>query len=231
MSVLGIAGLLIAIAIPLVALARRFDIPYPIVLVFGGLILGFFTGPVQAQPDPKIILLAFLPPLLYAEAIAAPLDEMRAQAGWIAGLAIGLVVVTAGVVAVVAARLAPELTWPAAFLLGAIVAPTDAVAAAPILARFGIARRIAGTLQGESLLNDAVALVLYALAFGIISSGTIDGAVAADLALAFIGSPIVGAAVGLVAAYAWRMIRDAHLQTAISILVPFAAYLWQSTFT
>jgi CPA1 family monovalent cation:H+ antiporter len=223
---LMIAGLLLAISIPLVALARRFDIPYPIALVAGGLLLSVATGYVPAKVDPHVILFVFLPPLLYAEAISAPIDEMRRQAGWIAGLAFGLVLATAAAVAAVAVRLAPELDLAGAVLLGAIVAPTDPVAAAPVIARFGIARRILATLQGESLLNDALALVMYAIAFGVITSGTFArGEIAWDLALAFIGSPIVGLLVGYVASVAWRTIRDARLQMAISILVPFVAYL------
>jgi CPA1 family monovalent cation:H+ antiporter len=226
MASLQIAGLLLAISVPLVALARRFAIPYPIVLVAGGLVVSICIGNVPVHIDPHVVMLIFLPPLLYAEAISAPIDEMRRQAGWIAGLAFGLVIVTAAAVAAVGVALAPELSLTAAILLGAIVAPTDPVAAAPVVARFGIARRIIATLQGESLLNDALALVMYTIAFGVIASGTfVRGEVALDLVLAFVGSPIVGFLIAYSASVLWRMIRDARLQMAVSILVPFVAYL------
>ena len=226
MVVPEVVGILVVLAVPLVALAHRWRIPYPIVLVFGGLVLGFLNRPPQLHSNPQELLLVFLPPLLYVETLTVSLDEIRRQAGWIAGLAIGLVLVTAGAVAVVAHQLAPEFPWASAILLGAIVAPTDAVAASPVMARLGIARPIVAILQGESLLNDAIALVLYALAFDAITIGTFSpGTATVDLLLAVFGSPLVGLVFGFLAAWAWRTVSDARLQTTISILLPFVTYL------
>ena len=223
---LGLLGILLVVAIPLVALAERRRIPYPIVLVLGGLPLGYFAHFARFHADPHEVLLAFLPPLLYAEALGAPLDQMRRRIVWIVGLSIGLVMLTAAAVTGVVQVLAPWMTLPAAVLLGAIVSPTDAVAAAPVLARLGVARPTLAIVKGESLLNDAAALVLYAAAFSAASAGHFSGReIGLELFLAIFLSPLVGAAFAVAAALAWRRIRTPHLQTAISIILPWVAYL------
>ncbi|MGR4064913.1 MAG: cation:proton antiporter [Vulcanimicrobiaceae bacterium] len=223
---LGLLGVLLVVAIPLVALAQRRRIPYPIVLVLGGLPLGYFAHFARFHADPHEVLLAFLPPLLFAEALGAPLDVMRRRIVLIAGLAIGLVLVTAGAVAGVVQVIAPWMTLPAAVLLGAIVSPTDAVAAAPVLARLGVAQKTLAIVKGESLLNDAVALVLYAAAFSAAGAGHFSGrAIGIELFLAIFLSPLIGAAFAVAAALAWRRIKTPHLQTAISIILPWVAYM------
>jgi monovalent cation/hydrogen antiporter len=218
-------GLLIA-AIPLVGLARRWQIPYPIVLVIGGLVLGFVPGLPRIELPPDLVLLIFLPPLLYWESITAPTDEMRANARMIWPLAVGLVILTTSVVALVAHALVPALGWAAAFVLGAIVAPTDEIAAVPIAERLGVPRHVTAIIQGEALLNDAGSLVLYAAAVASVVTGTFSWAHASlQFVLAAVGAVAIGLLAGAAAIWAWRQFQDTRLQAAISVLVPFVAYV------
>ncbi len=218
-------GLLIA-AIPLVGLARRWQIPYPIVLVIGGLGLGFVPGLPRIELSPDLVLLIFLPPLLYWESITAPTDEMRANARMIWPLAIGLVILTTAVVALVAHALVPALGWAAAFVLGAVVAPTDEIAAVPIAERLGVPRHVTAIIQGEALLNDAGSLVLYAAAVAAVVTGTFSWAHASlDFVLAAVGAVVLGLLAGGAAIWAWRQFQDTRLQAVISVLLPFVAYV------
>jgi CPA1 family monovalent cation:H+ antiporter len=220
-----VIGLLI-VAIPLVAFARRAMIPYPIALVLGGLALGFVPGLPTVHLDPDLVLLIFLPPLLYWEAITAPTDVMLANLNQIGSLAIVLVVVTTVAVAVVAHAVIPEMPWAVAFVLGAVVAPTDELASAPVLERFRIPRHVIAIVEGESLVNDALSLVLYAVALTAATTGAFYlGRTALYLIVAPIGSILVGLIVGRVAVEGWRRIRDTELQSVISLLVPFVAYV------
>ncbi len=130
---------LLGAAIPLIALARRANIPYPIVLVLGGLVLGFIPAFPHLELDPNLVLVIFLPPLLYWEAINAPTDVIRKNWSQIWVLAFGLVIATAIVVAAVAHATITGLSWAMAFVLGAIIAPTDELAAAPVLERHAYA--------------------------------------------------------------------------------------------
>ncbi len=144
-------------------LARWFSVPYPIPLVLGGVALGLIPGMPEIELDPDLVLVIFLPPLLYAAAFFADLRALRSNARPITLLAIGLVLVTTGVVAVIGHE-AIGLTWPMAFALGAIVSPTDPLAATAIMRRLGAPRRIVNVVEGESLVNDATALVAYKVA-------------------------------------------------------------------
>jgi monovalent cation/hydrogen antiporter len=218
-------GLLIA-AIPLVGLARRWKIPYPIVLVIGGLGLGFVPGLPRIELSPDLVLLIFLPPLLYWESITAPTDEMRANARMIWPLAIGLVILTTAVVALVAHALVPALGWAAAFVLGAVVAPTDEIAAVPVAERLGVPRHVIAIIDGEALLNDAGSLVIYAAAVAAVVSGTFSWALASlQFVLAAVGAVAIGLAAGGAAILAWRQFQDTRLQAVISVLLPFVAYV------
>ena len=158
-----VLGLLVVVA-ALATVARRLGVPPPILMLLGGIALGFVPGLPAIELDPNIVFLVFLPPLLYVAAVFAPLRDYRANARPIGLLAIGLVIVTAAAVGAVARLLVPTLGWAQAFALGAIVAPPDAVAATSILQRIGVPRRVVTILEGESLLNDATALVTYRLA-------------------------------------------------------------------
>src|SRR5216683_5322329 len=116
---------LLAVSIPLVALARTIKVGYPILLVLGGLVLCFVPGLPQVEIHPELVFTVFLPPLLYWQAVTAPTGAMRANLDSIGSLAIGLVLATAFAVALIAKAIVPALAWPAVIALGAIVAPTD----------------------------------------------------------------------------------------------------------
>src|SRR5215204_2602499 len=154
-----IFGLLVAVA-GLVQLSRVLGVPYPVFLVLGGLALGLIPGVPEIELPPDLVFLIFLPPLLYSAAFFFSPREFKVNVRPIALLGIGLVPLTAVTVAVVA-HAAIGLSWPAAFVLGVIVSPTDPVAATAIASRLGVPRRIATILEGESLINDGIALVLY----------------------------------------------------------------------
>ncbi|HEV2739935.1 MAG TPA: Na+/H+ antiporter [Candidatus Elarobacter sp.] len=222
------AGLLIALlalAVPLVALAKRLNVSYPIALVIGGLVLGFVPGLPKIQLDPTWVLLIFLPPLLYWEAITAPTDIMWDNRGQIAALAFGLVVVTTVAVAILAHAIVPGMSWGAAFVLGAIISPTDELAAVPVLERFRLPRHVIAIVDGESLLNDAASLVIYATALAVVTTGQFGAAsTAMHFAIAVVGSVVLGLAAGWLAVAMWRRIKDPELQGAISLVLPFLAY-------
>jgi CPA1 family monovalent cation:H+ antiporter len=145
------------------ALANWLNVPYPIPLVLGGLLLGLIPGIPSIQLNPSLVLLVFLPPLLYSSAFFSDLHAMRADARLISSSAIGLVLATAAVVAVIGHELI-GLPWAVSFALGAIVSPTDPAAATAIMRRVGAPRRIVNILEGESLFNDATALVAFKIA-------------------------------------------------------------------
>lgn len=217
---------LVVTSIPLVALAKRVNISYPIVLVIGGLLLSFVPVLPKIHLDPDVVLLIFLPPLLFWESITAPTDVMAENAGQIALLAIGLVIVTTVAVAVVAHAISPGMPWGAAFVLGAIVSPTDELAAVPVLQQFRLPRHLIAIIDGESLLNDATALVIYASAITVVSTAAFHPAYALlQFIMTVIGSLIVGYLTGRLGVELWRRIPDPQLQGVISIVLPFVAYV------
>ncbi len=152
---------LLATMTALVGLAGRVGLPSPIVLAIAGLIIGVVPGLPRVALDPDLVLLVFIPPILFEAAYYTSLRDARTYAVAIANLSIGLVLLTTGVVAVLTHAVIPGLTWPVAFALGAIVSPPDAVAATSIIARLPVPRRISVILEGESLVNDATALTAY----------------------------------------------------------------------
>jgi CPA1 family monovalent cation:H+ antiporter len=218
-------GLLI-VAIPLIGLARRWLIPYPIALVLGGLALGFVPGLPAISLDPDLVLLIFLPPLLYWQSVTAPIGEMRANKAWILALALGLVIATTIVVAAVAHAIAPQMGWGAAFVLGAVVAPTDEIAVAPIAARLGLPRDVLAIIEGESLGNDAASLVIYSAGVAAVVTGVFSWRTAfTDFVIAGVGAIAVGIAAGILAIAAWRLFKDTRVQTVVAVALPFVAYV------
>src|SRR5690348_10272305 len=149
---LVLISLLLAVAVFGTA-ARIIGVPYPIVLVIGGLLLGAVPGLPRVELEPDLVLVIFLPPLLYAAAFFANLRDLRENLRVISLLAIALVLFTMTVVAFVAREVIPGMSWAVAFTLGAIVAPTDPIAATTIARRLGVPRRIDTVLEGEGLLN------------------------------------------------------------------------------
>ena len=217
---------LFGVSIPLIALARRANIPYPVVLVIGGLILGFVPGLPYIQLNPNLVLIIFLPPLLYWEAVTAPTDVMRANASQIGALAMGLVIATAIVVAAVAHATITNLSWALAFVLGAIVAPTDELASVPVLERMRMPRHVIAIVVGESLLNDASALIIYGFAVTAAVRGVFNfGNAAVTFLIAAAGGIAIGIIVTRLAVEGWRRIRDTQLQATIAFLLPYISYL------
>ena len=213
-------------AIPLVALARKANIAYPIVLVVGGLALSFVPGLPSVRLPPEVVLLVFLPPLLYWEALTAPVGAMRENAGFVRTLVVGLVIATTTGVAVIAHAIVPHMPWAAAFVLGAVVSPTDAVAFSPVAERLGVPPRLIAIIQGEGLLNDATALVIYASAVEAAMSGNFAlWHTALNFVISAASAIALGLLIGWLVAAVSKRIDDTDLQTAISILAPFLGYL------
>ena len=220
-----IAGLLFAIA-ALVTAARVLNVPYPVFLVLGGLAIGLVPGMPEVRLAPDLVLLLFLPPLLYSASFFASLRDLRANARQISLLAVGLVLATCVVVAVVAHAVIDGISWPVAFVLGAVVSPTDPVAATAIAGRIGVPRRIVTIVEGESLINDATALVAYKVAVTAVVAGSFSAWEAGGQFLyGAVGGVAIGLAVGYVVARVRERLHDPPVEITISLLTSYAAYL------
>ena len=220
-----VIGLLV-VAVALGYVARRIGVAYPILLLLGGLILGFLPGLPTIELDPDLVFLLLLPPILFGAGYSTPIRDFKANARPIALLAIGLVAFTTLVVGIVAQTVIPGMPGAAAFALGAIVAPPDAVAATAVFRRLGVHRRIVTILEGESLVNDATAITLYRFAI-LAAAGQVFTAVDAGVQFVVIGvgGILVGVVVGIVITEAWKRTSDPTLEIMVSLLAPFAAYL------
>jgi Na+/H+ antiporter len=213
-------------AVVLVRLAELVSIPYPIVLVVGGVAIGFVPGLPQIRLAPDSIFLIFLPPLLHASGFAASPQELRAAAAQLVSLTFALVLVTMCAVAVVSHAVIGGLSWPAAFVLGAIIAPTDAVAAAATFSRLGVPERVSLAVEAEAMLNDGVALVAYRVAVAAAAAGTFHLASAAvDFLWSAAGGVAVGLAVGSVGERMQRKLTDVPLAIFLSVLFAYGAYI------
>ena len=212
------AGLLIA--------AQAVRIPYPILLVLGGLALGFVPGIPEIELPPDLVLVAILPPLLYGTAFFTSLREFRAGLKSISLLAIGLVLLTMVLVAWAAHELIPGMSWAEAFVLGAIVSPTDPIAATAIAQRLGLPRGLVGLIEGESLVNDGTALVAVRYAVAAVVTGSFSLASAsADFLLSVAGGIGIGLAVGFLIRQVRRRLDNPPLEITISVLSGYFAYL------
>jgi monovalent cation/hydrogen antiporter len=189
-------------------------------------VLGFLPGVPPAELPPDLVLVLFLPPLLYQAAFFSSPRDLRADTRAITLLAVGLVLATMSAVAAVAHTLVGGLSWAAAFTLGAIVSPTDPLAATAIARRLGVPRRLVTVLEGESLVNDASALVAYRLAVGAVVAGsfTLWGA-GVQFVSRGIGGVAIGLAVGWLIAEARRRIEDPVVEIVLSVVTGYAAYL------
>jgi Na+/H+ antiporter len=218
--------LLLALVTALTLVARRLTVPYPIVMVLGGLVLSQVPGLPEFQLPPDLVFFVFLPPLLFAGGYFTSFREFKANLRAIVLLAFGLVIFTAAVVAAVAYMFVPALGWAGAFALGAIVAPPDAVAATAIFQRVGVPRRIVTVLEGESLVNDATALVMYRFAIAAVAAGTFSLLNAgASFVVVLLGGIAIGIVVGLTGQWLLARIRDTAIAVMITLLSPYAAYL------
>jgi monovalent cation/hydrogen antiporter len=221
---LELLGLLVAVG-ALLALSPTLRLPLPILLVLGGVLLSFIPGLPQVELPPEVVLVAVLPPLLYSGAFFTSLRDLRANKRPISLLAFGLVAATMAAVAVTAHALV-GLSWPIAYTLGAIVSPTDALAATEIAGRLGAPRRIVSLIEGESLVNDGTALVLYKAAVGVALGGAFS---LFDSSARVVANTLGGIAIGLAAGYLIRQVRkrldDPPVEVAIAVLSGYLAYL------
>jgi CPA1 family monovalent cation:H+ antiporter len=207
------------------ALANWLNVPYPIPLVAGGIVLALVPGVPDIQLDPELVLLVFLPPLLYSSAVFADLRALRVDARVISLSAIGLVLATAAAVGVIGHELL-GLPWAMAFALGAIVSPTDPAAATAIMRRVGAPRRMVNILEGESLFNDATALVAYKVA---VAAAVGQSVSVGHTALEFFGEAgggiAIGLAVGWVIGEVRRRISDLNTELTISLFSAYGAFI------
>jgi monovalent cation/hydrogen antiporter len=220
-----IAALLVAVVV-LSVLASRFSVPYPILLVIGGALFGFLPGLPQVELDPELVLVLFLPPLLYKASFFSNFNDFRADLRALTMSTVALVLATMCAVAVVAHAVIPDMSWQAAFVLGAIVSPTDPVAASTILRRLDAPRRLVSSVEGEGLFNDATALVAYRVAVAAVVAGTFSFV---DAGLKFVvgvaGGVVIGLVVGWLSALIRARISDPQLSIAISLLTGYAAFV------
>jgi Na+/H+ antiporter len=217
-------GLLLAVAI-LAMLARKLHIPYPILFVIGGLLLGLIPGLPHLTLNPDLVFLFVLPPLLFPAALFTSWRDFRANLRPISLLAIGLVLFTTVTVAYLA-HYFMNLPLAAGFVLGAIISPPDAIAATAIAERLSVPPRIITILEGESLVNDATALVAYRFAIVAVISGSFSLARASgQFFIVGIGGILTGLAIGWLAQQFHKRVDDAPIEITVSLLTPFAAYL------
>jgi CPA1 family monovalent cation:H+ antiporter len=218
-------ALLLAVA-ALLALAPALRIPYPILLVLGGLALGFVPGIPTVQLPPDLVLIAILPPLLYSAAFFTSLRELRANVRPIGLLAIGLVLTTMVAVAAVAHTFVDDMSWTAAFVLGAVVSPTDPIAASAVMRRLGVPRRTVSIVEGESLVNDGTALVLYRVAITAAVAGTFSIWDASWRLLWSIGGGVaIGLVVGFVVAAVRRRLDNPPVEVTIALITGYLAFI------
>jgi CPA1 family monovalent cation:H+ antiporter len=217
---------LLATVIVLTALSRRLGASTPIVMVVGGLVLSLVPGVPALTLPPDLVFFGFLPPLVFSGGFSTSIKDFKANLRPIILLAFGLVLFTAALVAVVAHAFVPELGWAGAFALGGIVAPPDEIAALAIFQRLGVPRRIVTILEGESLVNDATALVVYRFAVAAAAAGAFS---LLDASMAFVVVLAGGVAVGMIVGYAMDRlavrISDTATAVAITLVAPYAAYL------
>ena len=216
-----------AILIGLTAIANKRKLPYPVLLVAAGLIIGFVPGLPELAMDPHVIFVILIPALLYDAAVKTSWHEFRTSIKPISALAITLVFFTTGSVAVAAYYMIPGFTWPLAFLLGAVVSPPDAIAASGIIKRLGLNKKVNTILEGESLLNDASALIIYRFAVMAVTTGTFIFWKAGVQFLLIAG---VGILVGVVIGFLFVLVQkqienNPVVETSLTLLSPFVSYL------
>lgn len=222
---MGVHLLLVAAgAIAVAAVARRKGWPAPLLLVLAGLALSPFLP--SAELDPELVLYVFLPPLLYSAALDSSYLNLRDVKRPVALLSIGLVLFTTFVIGMVVHLLVPALPMAAAFALGAIVAPPDAVAAVAVGRRLGLPRRALTILIGESLFNDATALTAYRVAIGAVVGGSVDMVHATgEFLYAAVGGVLIGLILAFALAWILERTRDSLVETTVMLITPFGAYL------
>nr|WP_295930581.1 Na+/H+ antiporter [uncultured Dyadobacter sp.] len=217
---------ILAIMIGLSAVADRIRIPYPVLLITAGIAIGFIPTLPAIDLNPEVVFLIFLPPLLYDAAFNINFQDFRTNINTIGTLAISLVFITASGIAAAAYYLIPGMTWPLAFVLGSILSATDAVAAMSITKGLGLSSKTNTILEGESLVNDASALVAYRFSVAAVTgSAFIFWKASAEFAVLLLGGAIVGLVIGRVlGAIILRIHNNAQATIGMMLLMPFVAY-------
>ena len=221
LTLVGIVATVIVVA----GICSKLDLPSPLVLIVVGVIGSYLPFVPDVALEPEVVLFGLLPPLLYAAAIQTSLVDFNLHRRAILLLSVGLVAFTAVGVAVIVHALLPDLGWWPAFAIGAVVAPPDAVAATTIGRRIGMPRRIVTILEGESLLNDATALVALNTAIGAATVAVAWHVVARDFLVAAGGGVLVGLVFFFVIGFVRKHVTDPVIDSALSFLTPFAAYV------
>ena len=217
---------MLVLATVLAGVARRLRISEPIVLVVAGLAVGLLPNAPSFELDPELVFLFFLPPILYSAGYFTSIRDFKANLRPILLLSVGLVIFTTVVVAAVLKAFVPDLPWAAAFAFGAIVSPPDAVAATSIVRRLGVPRRVVTILEGESLVNDATALVLLrSPSPWRWAAPSAPSAPATDLVVVAVGGIVVGLVVARIAGVFQTRIQDSDLGIVFSLLVPVIAFI------
>jgi CPA1 family monovalent cation:H+ antiporter len=215
-----------ALVVALTGLARRLPVPTPVLQVLAGLLVALIPGATIPELDPDLVFFVFLPPILWSAAMFTSVREFKRNIRSIGLLAIGLVLATAAAVAFAAHALLPGISWPVAIALGAIVSPPDAVAATAIVSRLPVPRRVIVVLEGESLVNDASALVLYRTAVAAAVTGSFSWG---ESIVRFFIDAGVGSLIGLLAGWliirAARSTRDPLAEVLLTLAGPYVAWL------
>ncbi len=214
-----------AVVLSVAAVSDRLHVPAPLLLIVVGAAASYVPGLPTIHLESEVVLLGLLPPLLYAAAIQTSLVDFNANRGSILRLSVVLVVITTLAVGAVVQWLVPDIGWAAAIAIGAVVAPPDAVAATAVAKRIGLPRRVVTILEGESLLNDATALVALRTAIAFLAGSLTIAEVGLDFVRAAGGGIVVGFAFFLLIAWLRKRITDPLMDTGISFLTPFAAYV------
>ena len=216
---------LLAAVAAMLALAPTLRIPFPILLVLGGLAIGLVPGMPNVELNPKLIFFGVLPPLLYGAAFFTSLRDLRANKRTIGLLAFGLVIATTLGVAFISHTFVDGLTWQSAFVLGAIVSPTDPIAATAIAERLGVPRKLVAIVEGESLVNDGTGLVLYRVAVLAVVAGSFSFVHTSGLfVVTAAGGVAVGLAVGWVVRQVRRRLDNPPAEVTISLLTGYFAF-------
>ena len=218
---------IMAILISLTAIANKRKLPFPVLLVFAGLAIGFVPQLPDLTLDPDTVFVIILPPLLYDAAAKTSWHEFRTSIKPISTLAITLVFFTTVAVAVTAHYLIPGFSWPLAFVLGAVVSPPDAVAASGIIKGLGLNKKVITILEGESLVNDASALIAYRYAVAAVTTGTF---VFWKAGLQFLLISVAGVTIGIIVGYLFvlahkKITNNPVVETSLTLLSPYVSYL------
>jgi CPA1 family monovalent cation:H+ antiporter len=230
MDLLEVVLFLLLCSVALGWIARRLNFPYPIALVIGGLALGTLPELPQFPFDPQLILVLVLPPILYQTALLTSWRDFRANIRPIGLLAVGLVIATTLAVGAALKLVVPEIPWAAAFVLGAIVSPPDAVAATAILSRLNVPRRVVTILEGESLVNDASGLVLYKFAVAAVLTGAFSlFSASIEFVAVTIGGIVIGIVLGWIFVFIHRHLGDVFIEVLMTLAVPYITYILAET--